>query len=262
MTFLHEMKLMHDTLPSSNRVVKPMLNLGCGRVILPGAQPWHHGLVEGAIYSYPHWHNVDRNPGPGVDETVDLFTYPWPWADNSFSGALLSHIVEHVPHVPLIQGRNAVRFDMGAYWNEHLSEWALRGGYLAGLQDGWFAFFSELWRVLEPDAVAHILCPHGHSDGALADPTHTRYVMPHTFGYLKPDERSPFEYALGCHFEETHPAVYRIMEVFQHLTPLAGDTPEVIADKERQLTEAIMTRVNVVYEFYVRLKAVKDADSR
>jgi hypothetical protein len=238
-----------------------MINLGCGRVTLPGVQPWHHSLVDGAIYSYPHWHNVDRNPGAGVDEVVDVFTYPWPWADNSFSGALLSHLAEHIPHAIHIQGNGYVELRQpSAYWTDNIVEWRKRGEYLAGLQDGWFAFFSELWRVLEPGAIAHILCPHGHSDGALADPTHTRYVMPHTFGYLKPDERSPFDYARGCHFDEPEPAVYRIMEVFQHLVPQAGDTPEAAAEKQRQLTDAMMTRVNVVYEFYVRLRAVKDAN--
>jgi len=235
---------------------KPKLNLGCGHVILPGAQPWHHGLVDPAIYDYPHWHNVDRNAAEGVDETVDLFTYPWPWADNSFSGALLSHLVEHIPHG---QARSAYEID--GWWDKQPRDaWGDRCEFLAGLQDGWFAFFSELWRVLEPDAVAHILCPHGHSDGALADPTHTRYVMPHTFGYLRPDERSTFSYSLGCNWEEAAPMVYRPMELFYHLMPAEGDTPEEMADKQRRFGEALMTRVNVVYEFYTQLRAVKDAD--
>lgn len=240
---------------------KPMLNLGCGTVILPCERPWHHSLVDEALYTAENWRNVDRNLTPGVDEQVDVFTYPWPWADNSFSGALLSHLVEHVPHEIHTHYIGAYEF-MGRlpYWDGKVPEWRERSANLEKLQDGWFAFFSELWRVLEPGAVAHILVPHGNSDGARGDPTHTRYVMPHTFDYFMPDEKSSFEYAIGSKWRYAAPTVYRLTEYFQHLAPTEADSQEERDLKTAQLTAAMVVQINVAYEMYVRLEAVKDAD--
>lgn len=240
----------------------PMLNLGCGTVTLPAPRPLHHALVDEDIYTHPDWHNVDRNAAPGVDETVDVFTYPWPWPDNSFDGALASHLVEHIPHapnIPALNGNpNGAYMHCGSYWQQNVIEWRRRAEYLATLQDGWFVFFAELHRVLKPDAVAHILVPHAHSDGAMGDPTHTRYVMPHTFGYFDADGGT-FRYSIGSAWQMQGEVRYRITEMFYHLLPATGDDPEIAARKERDLQMAIMTRINVVYEFYVRLKAVKDA---
>src|SRR5688572_6772440 len=73
-------------------VQRPMLNLGCGRIILPAPRPAHHALIDAAIYDYPYWHNVDRNQQPGVNQVLDLFQYPWPLESDAYDGALLSHI--------------------------------------------------------------------------------------------------------------------------------------------------------------------------
>ena len=232
--------------------MKPYLNLGCGRIIYPGDQHWSHSLVDTEVFTYPRWVNVDRNEADGVDVIADLFEYPWPLESNAYGGALLSHLVEHIPHGVRVAGNSGY----GGMMDE---QEAGRAQYLASLQDGWFAFFSELWRVLEPGAVAHILAPHGHSDGALADPTHTRYVMPHTFGYLRPDARSPFAYAIGCHFEEVGVTTYRLTELHHSLLPADGDTPEDIDQKQRELGLRMMTRNNVAYEFYIKMQAVKEA---
>lgn len=220
-----------------------MLNIGCGSVTLPCEQPPHHWLVPAEIYEHNDWHNVDKIMLPGVDEIVDVMQYPWPWADNSFDGALLAHIVEHILHVPnmrMVTPENGTR----------ISE-------LRGLQDGWFVFFSELWRVLKPDSIAHIIVPHGNSDGAKADPTHTRYVMPHTFGYLRPDPGSTFEYNIGCNFE-TLPMRYSVTPMFQHLTAIPGDEEETAQRKDEALQMAMMVNLNVAYEFYAPLRVVKD----
>lgn len=218
----------------SGRQAAMHVNLGCGHITYPNEPHWSHHLLPADLLRAGEWHNVDRNAGAGVDETVDLFTYPWPWADNTFDGALASHLVEHIPHAPHIVGDSD------------------RAAYLAGLQDGWFAFFAELWRVLKPGSVAHILVPHGQSDGAKADPTHTRYVMPQTFGYfLEGQNGKQFSYATGSVWRLGAGGItYRITEMFQHL----------IGDQEA-LQMAIMTRLNVVYEFYAPLEVVKDADS-
>jgi hypothetical protein len=215
------------------------INLGCGTVTLPCERPNHHSLVDAAIYAHPHWLNVDKIDS-GADELVNIFEYPWPWADNTFGGALLSHIVEHIPH----------RIRMAAI---HKAADAQR---LLGLQDGWFAFFAELWRVLKPGAVAHVLVPHGASDGALGDPTHTRYVMPHTFGYF--ETGGSFEYAVGSVWTQ-EPAVYNISPIYAALMPDPIDNEATAKAKAEQLKVSMMVQRNAVVEFYVKLQAVKDA---
>jgi len=198
---------------------QPYINLGCGRVILPAPAPGHYSLIAPGVTDYALWVNADRNMQPGVDRVVDLFSYPWPFEDNSFDGALLAHIAEHIPHQP----------DYGK-------------------QDGWYAFFAELWRVLTPGAVAHILSPYGWSQGAITDPTHTRLITEQTFTHsMAPDPHSPFEYATGgLHFEQVEPARFRITEMFTHLL-----------DDPVELTRALQTRINVAYEIYVKLRAIK-----
>ena len=229
---------------------KPYLNLGAGRVILPGERPFHHSIINPAIYDYPLWLNVDRNDEPGVDEVVDLFAYPWPWLDNSFDGALLSHLVEHIPHeiriVPMRQISGCAH-------------------QLQKAQDGWYAFFAELHRVLTPGAQAHILCPYGWSAGAITDPTHTRLVTEHTFTHsMQPNPDAPFFYeTLGLNFAMVGGPAFRVNELFQHLLPIPEDNEVAAMRKSILLREALMTRINVAYDLSVVLEAVKDeADHR
>ena len=225
----------------------PFLNLGCGKIALPGEQPGHHSIVESAIYQYPLWHNVDRNAQPGVDECVDVFTYPWPWADNSFDGALLSHIVEHITHEtrasdePMVYEMHVTEQEMRDYFL-----WVARNQHLRNqFQDGWHAFFYELWRVLTPGTIAHILGPYCWTQGAMCDPTHTRYLTEQTF--VHGDDSSPFVYKTGgAKFELVKPAQFKLNELFMS----ERDDYEV-------LQRHFATRVNVVYDIYVQLRAVK-----
>jgi hypothetical protein len=226
---------------------KPYLNLGSGKIILPTIdRPVHHALVEPAIYGYPLWHNVDRNMQPGVDQCVDLFSYPWPLASDSYDGALLSHIAEHIPHEIRISGSGINMGDI-ADKPEHDNMLTLRAQELEKCQDGWYAFFAELYRVLTNGAIVHILSPYGWSQGAITDPTHTRLLTEHTFTHsMAPDPNSPFEYnTAGIHFEMLGWTPH-INEMFRHLM-----------DDRGELTRAIGTRINVVYEMYVQLKVVK-----
>lgn len=232
---------------------KPYLNLGCGRIILPGPRPVHHSLIEPAIYDYPLWVNADRNAEPGVDAVVDLFTYPWPWADNSFDAALLTHIAEHIPHQINAVATPAAISALGQQAAQ------ARAAALATAQDGWYAFMAELWRVLTPGAIAHILSPYGWSQGAITDPTHTRLITEHTWTHsLQPDPNSPFAYeTLGLNLRLASDVKFAVTPLWDHLTVTEADTPEVAERKTAALQRAFQTQINVAYEHYARLEAVK-----
>lgn len=210
------------------------LNLGCGRVILPAPKPAHHGLIPDGVHDYALWHNVDRNQQPGVDEVVDVFRYPFPWADNAFDGALLTHLCEHIPHEITPTVCNPALF--------------ARREQLMNMQDGWFAFFAELHRVLTPGSLIHVLSPYAWSDGGITDPTHTRMLTPASFMHsMQPDPDAPFAYATGgLHLELAEAPRLNITSAFQHLV----GQPELFQ-------QALSTQINVAYEFYVRLRVVK-----
>lgn len=216
------------------------LNLGCGRVILPAPRPQHYGLIDD-ITQYALWHNVDRNPEPGVDETLDIFRYPWPWPDNSFDGALLAHIAEHIPHE--IKLTDAVEHrERGDF----LLRTSPRAKEVEQLQDGWYAFFAELHRALTPDAIIHVLSPYGWSQGGITDPTHTRLLTEQTFTHsMQPDPNSPFKYATGgLNLEMVEPARFTLTGLVQ-------------VETHAEFAYALQTKLNVVYELYVKLRVVK-----
>lgn len=208
------------------------LNIGCGNVILPCEKPNHHTLVQTDIYS-EQWLNADRNPAPGVDVVFNAFEYPWPFADDLFDGVLLAHLVEHIPH----------EIRLAKHVLPTMTE---RRDQLARAQDGWYAFMGELYRIMKPGGVAHILSPYGWSQGAITDPTHTRLITEQTFSHSlnTSEEGAPFTYEnLGVKYELVEPPAFRVNELFHHLQ----DDPD-------GLTRALQTQINVVYEIYVKLR--------
>ena len=220
---------------------KPYLNLGAGRTHLPGPQPAHHGLVDAAIYQFPLWVNADRNAEPGVDLVFDAFRYPWPIASDSYDGALLSHLCEHIPH--------GIRLALPhGHWLDHVDDYIQRCAQLEGMQDGWFAFWSEVWRVCTPGAIIHILSPYAWSAGAVTDPTHTRYLTEHVWTHsMQPDANSPFAYATGgLNLRLVEPVRFSITEMFAHL-----------ASNPAMLQHALMTNINVAFEMCAKLEVVK-----
>jgi SAM-dependent methyltransferase len=211
------------------------LNVGCGNIILPCERPNHHVLVDKHIYDEPCV-NADRNRAPGVDLVFNAFEYPWPFPDNHFDNVLLAHIVEHIPH----------EIRTARYVDPSMAE---RRTALAEAQDGWYAFMAEVYRVLKPGGVAHILSPYGWSQGAITDPTHTRLITEHTFTHSlntsEPD--APFTYNnLGVKYELVGSPVFRINELFHDI---AGDYAA--------LQIALQTKINVAYEIYAKLRKLE-----
>jgi hypothetical protein len=225
--------------------VKAYLNLGCGRTHLPSEKPVGHEAVDDAVYAYPLWVNVDKVEGVGADKVFDLFTYPWPLEDNSFDGALLAHILEHVPHeIRLSDERWLYPMDHGMGYTRRAKE-------LLSLQDGWYAFWSELYRVLTPGALVHVVSPYGFSDGGITDPSHTRYLTMNTFTHsMTPDigDGSTFRYNNGgINFQIDGEPQYRITPYGKLLHERTGFDYDVL----------IGTHLIVCYDFMLKLKAVK-----
>ena len=160
------------------------LNLGCGKIIL--------NKEEG-------WVNVDKLPLDGVDVRHDLFTFPWPFDNNYADYIMASHIVEHIPHEVMYRVSNAISGPIPA--NTSVSERVKHYWDRVNI-DGFFAFFREVHRILKPTGKITVLCPYGLSTGALQDPTHTRYLVPATFGYLTKDSGGDyFDYGIDFAFE-------------------------------------------------------------
>lgn len=228
---------------TSFREPKPYLNLGCGTTHFPSAKPAGHDLIPDDIYSYPLWVNVDKVNGVGADKVFDLFTYPWPLEDNSFDGAVLAHIVEHIPHeIKTTNVYHLLREDDALL---------IRMRELQSLQDGWYAFFSELYRVLTPGALVHIVSPYGFSDGGITDPSHTRYLTMNTFTHsMTPEvsDGSTFKYNNGgINFVIDGNPQYRITPYGKLLQERTGFTYDLLMG----------TNLNICYDFYLTLKAVK-----
>lgn len=231
---------------------KPYLNLGCGKTHLPSAPPPGHETVDPALYGYPLWLNVDKVEGVGADETFDLFQYPWPLEDNSFDGALLAHICEHIPHeiFASTHDRGKPNAEFANASGEKRQWYVKRAQYLADLQDGWSAFFSELYRVLTPNSRVHVVSPYGHSDSGIVDFTHTRYLTPASFTHsMTPDSD-------GATFQYNNGGINFVMEG----QPFARPTPMAKLAMDRtglDFNEVAQLFNNVVYDFYITLRTVK-----
>lgn len=258
-------KVVHDffeqrvTPPPASQL--PMLNLGCGKTHLPSAPPNGHEMVDAAIYEYPHWLNVDKVKGVGADCEFDLFRYPWPLGDNSYSGALLSHIVEHIPHEikvpePDWTALSELEFiKQFTLWRNETARWNK-------LQDGWIAFFAELYRVLVPGSIAHIIAPYGFSNAGITDFSHTRYLTAESFTHsMTPDsDGATFQYNNGgIHFKPVSVA-YRSNSANKEAVDtvvLPDDDAATVVYKSKVFHNLLMTRVNTVFDFYVKLEVVK-----
>lgn len=238
------------------------LNIGCGKAQLPttpdSEATKHLAHLPETAFSEP-WVNVDRVALPGVEEVVDLFAYPWvkssngnPWNTSSVAEIWASHLFEHIPHMPRYTGAARIYPVLER----------------AGQLDGWYAFLTEVWRVLEPGGLLHIISPYAWSTPAMADPTHTRYLVPAVFSYLKPNPDAPFDYEIPCEFEAVMEPFVRLTKKGQDIVELTNvhrkkqagldpDTDDFILTDE-DVRNVVGSGLDMADEFYICLAAVKD----
>ncbi len=108
------------------------LNLGCGRKKMDG------------------WTNVDYYC-PEADMKVDLFQFPWPWADSSVDAVATSNFLEHT---------------------ENLIE-----------------TISEVHRILKPNGLFWVIVPHGRGLSAY-HPFHKQYFSRSSFQVISQNAQS------------------------------------------------------------------------
>lgn len=122
---------------------------------------------------------VDMYPAPGVDVLADL-RRRLPLADRGVDRVYAVHVLEHVLDlVPVM---------------------------------------NELHRVLADDGVLHVLSPHWQSIGAIADPTHVKYLDVQTFKWFcGPHGGSALWYPLHAGYDGA--------SVFADLRPLRPGEP-------------------------------------
>lgn len=107
--------------------------------------------------------------------TVDLFKFPWPFADDSVDEIFTAHFLEHVP------AREIEERDLA----NTLPSTAAR--FLG--QDMLFALMDECYRIMKLEAWMTAVVPSGRSNRAFWDPTHRRFFMQETFLYFSEEWR-------------------------------------------------------------------------
>lgn len=93
------------------------------------------------------WLNVDSQAAATPDLQFDLTAPGWPLPDGSVGEVELSHVLEH----------------MGSAFE---------------------TVMKELYRVCQHEALVHVRVPHPRHDWFVADPTHTRSLLPTSFRML------------------------------------------------------------------------------
>jgi hypothetical protein len=122
--------------------------------------------------------------GDKAKHKVNLFQFPFPFADSSVTEINCSHFMEHIP------AREVEERDIAA----HGTTWSTlnpdggpvmraRREQFVG-QDMLFAFVDECYRILKPDGWITIVVPSARSNRGFQDPTHRRFFVQETFCYF------------------------------------------------------------------------------
>jgi SAM-dependent methyltransferase len=121
------------------------LLLGCGRSRKKKLALTGREAWDGLV-------TVDINPDVGADVVHDLRDLPLPFADNSASEIHLYDVLEHTRQ---------------------------QGDWL-----GFFAEFTEFWRILRPGGHLFATTPMWNREWAWGDPGHSRVIQPETLTFL------------------------------------------------------------------------------
>lgn len=186
------------------------LDLGCGETPAAG------------------YEGVDKF-APSAKHKVDLFKFPWPWADDSVDALHSSHFLEHIP------AREIESRDLREEANADISHSGMIG------KDMLCAFMDEAWRVLKKGGEFKIIVPSGRSVRGFMDPTHRRFFHAESFLYFSKawrDQNKLGHYLCSCDFSlEVNPTVPN---------DLVARCQEVQAQKYNEAW-------NATYDFHARL---------
>ena len=144
----------------SRGALERRLDLGCGQNVKEG------------------YEGVDLY-GSEASHLVDLFKFPWPFSDDSVDEIHCSHFLEHIP-AREVEVRD-LTLSENAGKGSRSDEEIMRE--FVG-KDMFFAFMDECYRIMKMSAWMHVVVPSGRSNRAFWDPTHRRFFMQETFGYL------------------------------------------------------------------------------
>ena len=181
------------------------------------------------------YHHIDCAPGCRPDEIADLLSPAW-WEskeNGSVDEIVIEHFLEHVPH--------------------QLPDRYAHGTIMRTPEDGLVWFMNECYRVLKSGGTMEVAYPHHQCHAAYSDPTHTRFITEHTFGYfdalLRP-VRGHGHYPIGTDFEMSNRKSYGLLDHASHLS-----------HPERALELEIMAREhwNVMWECRIWMTAHKPA---
>lgn len=169
--------------------------------------------------------NADNFPECEPDVMVDIETIPWPFQDNQFDYILLKHVLEHV----------------GATF------------------EGFRSVMQELYRVIAPGGVIEIQVPDYRHNTFWSDPTHVRAFTYTTFEMMskkKNDEwierranYSMLAYMLKVDFE-----IVSASQVYSSEWLEKEKRGEITRE---ELREAGLTKLGVIRELHVKIKAIK-----
>jgi hypothetical protein len=157
--------------------------------------------------------------GGKAKHVVDLFKFPWGFADNSVDEIHCSHFMEHIP-AREIEERDVARTckmcgqlessrdlmcpkdteTQTHSWPE-FADYDVSQRFVG--QDMLFAFMDECYRILKNDCWMHVVVPSARSNRGFQDPTHRRFFMQETFIYFNADWRKSQgldHYRVSCDF--------------------------------------------------------------
>jgi predicted SAM-dependent methyltransferase len=127
------------------------------------------------------YEGVDR--WPKAQHVVNLFRFPWPFADSSVAELNCSHFIEHIPMIEVDDMGEPVPFGEGI--------------------DLFLRFFDECYRILVPGGWMDVATPNARHNRAYQDPTHRRFIVQETFFYVNKEFRDINKldhYGVRCDF--------------------------------------------------------------